>query len=51
MKKGEIKMRPVFCKSLKTNIEKMSVFRLSTMFMKTNELYHSLQDIDETKAT
>jgi len=42
-------MRPTFCKSLKTHIETMSLFRLSTIFMKTNELEHSLHDIDEKK--
>ena len=38
-----------FFKSLKTHIENMSVFRLSTIFMKTNELNHSLHDVDEKK--
>jgi hypothetical protein len=42
-------MRPIFCKLLKTNIEKMSVFRLSIMLMKTQELRHSLHDVDENK--
>ncbi len=36
-------------KLLKTNIEKMSAFRLSKIFMKTNELAPALQDIDENK--
>jgi hypothetical protein len=36
-------------KLLKTNAEKMSAFRLSMMFMKTNELSHSLHDVDEKK--
>jgi hypothetical protein len=34
---------------MKTNIEKMSVFRLSTMLMKKNELKRSLHDVDENK--
>jgi len=38
-------------KLLKTNIEKMSAFRLSTIFMKTNELNHSFQDVDEKKGS
>ena len=49
-KKGELKMRPIFRKSLKINIEKMSAFRLSMMFMKTNGLYRSLHYVDEKKA-
>jgi hypothetical protein len=36
-KKGQ-KMRQNFVKLLKTNIEKMPVYRLSTIFMKTKEL-------------
>ena len=32
---------------LKTNVEKMSIIRLSTMLMKTNELNRSLHDVDE----
>jgi hypothetical protein len=42
-------MRVDFCKSLKTNIEKMSAFRLSKIFMKTSELDDSFQDVDEKK--
>jgi hypothetical protein len=38
-----------FAKLLKTNAEKMSVFRLSTILMKPNELRHSLHDVDEKK--
>jgi hypothetical protein len=34
---------------LKTNIEKMSTLRFSTMLMKTTELHYSLHDIDENK--
>jgi hypothetical protein len=34
---------------MKTNIEKMSVFRLSIMFMKTRDLPDSLHDVDENK--
>jgi hypothetical protein len=36
-----------FANLLKTHIEKMSVYRLSTMLMKTNELNRSLHDVDE----
>ena len=42
-------MRLTFCKSLKTHVEKMSVFSLSTMLMKTNKLSQSLHDVDENK--
>ena len=42
-------MRLAFCKLLKTNVEKMSVFRLSMMLMKSNELNRSLHDVDEKK--
>src|SRR5208337_1566935 len=48
-KKGELKLRLKFPKLMKTNGEKMSVFRLSTMLMKTNELNHPLHDVDEKK--
>jgi len=48
-KKGNKKMGLVSCKSLKTHIEKMPVFRLSIMFMKTNELNRSLHYVDEKK--
>jgi hypothetical protein len=34
---------------MKTNIEKMSVFRLSIMLMKTNKLNHSFHYVDENK--
>jgi hypothetical protein len=42
-------LRLSFAKLLKKNAEKMSVFRLSTMLMKPNELRHSLHDVDEKK--
>jgi hypothetical protein len=42
-------MNKNFIKLLKTNGEKMSVFRLSTMLMKTRELSLYLHDVDETK--
>jgi hypothetical protein len=42
-------MRVMFFNSLKTNVEKMSVSRLSTMLMKINELNLSLHDVDENK--
>jgi hypothetical protein len=32
---------------LKTNIGKMSTFRLSRILMKTNELFHSFHYVDE----
>jgi hypothetical protein len=38
-----------FCKSLKKHVEKMSVFRLSIMLMKTNELNRHLHYVDEKK--
>jgi hypothetical protein len=42
-------MRLIFPKLLKTHIEKMADFRLSKIFMKTNELNSALQDVDENK--
>ncbi len=42
-------MRLAICKLMKTNIEKMSVFSLSTMLMKIRELEPSLHDVDEKK--
>jgi hypothetical protein len=42
-------MGQVSCKSLKKNIEKMTVFRLSTMFMKTSELNRPFHDVIENK--
>ena len=48
-KKGELKFRLKFPKLMKTNVEKMSVFRLSMMLMKTNDLRHSLHYVDENK--
>jgi len=42
-------MRLIFPNLLKTHVEKMSVFRLSTMLMKTNEIASSLHDVDEKK--
>jgi hypothetical protein len=42
-------MRLNFCKLLKTHIEKMSIFRLSMIFMKTNDLNLALHDVDEKK--
>jgi hypothetical protein len=38
-----------FFNLLKTNIEKMSIFRLSAILMKTNELNHFLRDVAERK--
>jgi hypothetical protein len=45
-KRGQ-KMGPIGIKLLKTNVEKMSTFRFSTILMKTQELNHSLHDVDE----
>src|SRR5208283_5455454 len=42
-------MRLTFCKSLKTHVEKMSVFSLSIILMKTRELNRSLHYVDENK--
>ena len=36
-------------KLLKTHVEKMSTFRLSTILMKTNQLSHSFHDVDENE--
>ena len=48
-KKGVKKMGVNCVKLLKTHVEKMPVFRLSTMLMKTHELHHSFHDVDEKK--
>ncbi len=48
-KKGELKFRLKFPKLMKTNVEKMSVFWPSIMFMKTNDLCHSFHYVDENK--
>ena len=48
-KKRELKIGREFLKLLKTNTEKMSVFRLSIMLKKTNELDDSLHYVDEKK--
>jgi hypothetical protein len=42
-------MRLKFRNLLKTHVEKMSTFRLSMIFMKTNELEASFHDVDENK--
>src|SRR5208283_17887 len=42
-------MRLPLIKLLKTNIEKMSLFRLSIIFMKTSKLYRYLHYVDEKK--
>jgi hypothetical protein len=42
-------LRPKSPKLMKTNVEKMSVFRLSMMLMKTNDLHPSFHDVDENK--
>jgi len=47
--KGAKKSGFTLCKLLKIHVEKMSIFRLSTMLVKTNELKHSLHDVDEKK--
>jgi len=44
-------MRREFRKLLKTHIEKMSVFRLSIMLMKTQELNRSLHYVDEKQGS
>jgi hypothetical protein len=48
-KKGGLKMRRKSRNLLKTHIEKMSAFCLSTIFMKTNDLHRSFHDVDENK--
>ena len=48
-KKGELKMRLKFPNLLKTHVEKMSIFRLSIILMKINELRHFLHYVDEKK--
>ena len=42
-------MKVNYAMLLKTHGEKMSVFGLSMMLMKTNELYLSLHDVGEKK--
>ena len=44
-------MRLTFCKSLKTHVEKMSVFRLSIMLMKTSQLNRFIHYVDEKKGS
>ena len=50
-KKGGEKMGVSCVKLLKTHVEKMSLFSLSTMLMKTNELNHYLHDVYENKGS
>jgi len=38
-------------KLLKKHVEKMSIFSLSTILMKINELNHPLHDVDENKGS
>jgi hypothetical protein len=40
-------MSLTFCKLLRTNIEKMSAFRLSTMLMKTNGLIENERVVEK----
>ena len=42
-------MASIVAKLLKTNLEKMSEFPLSTMLMKTSQLYSSFHDLDDKK--
>jgi hypothetical protein len=42
-------MEQIFFKLLKTHVEKMSIFRLATMLMKTNNLNRPFHDVDENK--
>jgi len=44
-------MRQNLCKLLKTHVDKISDFRLSTMIMKTNELRMFLHDVDENRTS
>jgi hypothetical protein len=44
-------MRLTFRKSLKTSVEKMSIFSLSIMLMKTQELNRYLHYVDENKCS
>ena len=46
-KMGAPKMRVIFFNLLKTHIEKMSAFCLTTILMKTNELSQFNHDVDE----
>jgi hypothetical protein len=45
------KMGLSFVKLLKKHVEKMSDFRLSMIFMKTNELNPSFHDVNEKKGS
>jgi hypothetical protein len=49
LKKIPPKMRNEAGILLKTHVEKMPAFRLSMIFMKTNDLNQSFQDVDENK--
>ena len=44
-------MGKISCKSLKTDIEKMSAFGLAKICMKTHELLSFCQDVDEKKGS
>ncbi len=48
-KKGDKNMRLMYVKLLKTNIEKMSTFRLSIILMKINELENFIHYVYEKK--
>ncbi len=48
-KKRDKKMGLNFVKLLKTNIEKMSIYRLFAMLMKANELNSLSRDVGENK--
>jgi hypothetical protein len=50
-KRGGEKIGLSFIKLLKTNIEEMPVFRLSTMLMKTKELSHFFRGVAENKGS
>jgi hypothetical protein len=50
-KRGGGNMKVTSIMLVKTNGEKMSVFRLSTILMKTNELNHYLHDVIENKGS
>jgi hypothetical protein len=48
-KNGRLKMRDRAIMLLKTNVEKMSVYGLAIMLMKTDELNASSHYVDEKK--
>jgi hypothetical protein len=50
-KKGELKMKASLAMLMKTNVEKMSVYRSLAILMKTIELKSLSRDVDEKQGS